>query len=275
MCREYHHLMLLKRRGRAHDPTGVKGMSPGELDWENALNEDRFLYILFLALDGCFRMKCGLVSSEIKDPGLGMGWAYVTEGVPYRDNLLTKTNQMERLTMQIPNFRVVTVAWGLEWVYAQGMSLYSPQESGTCKGRMCPAYRQHPCFRLPPYVGSRTGLRWITQVLSYSSLGSVYNTSEGLQAACESWAWAERHNGLPLESLELAEVDALGTDLRRHVDAAITQSKCYILSQRKTGIVLWDSEGGISAEHGGINVDCGKDGRMRTVPRMATDPKVE
>jgi hypothetical protein len=40
-----------------------------------------------------------------------------------------------------------------------------------------------------------------------------------------------------------------------------TQRWCYILSWRKTRRVLWDSEGGISAEHGGINVYCGKDRR--------------
>ncbi|KAJ7278650.1 hypothetical protein C8J57DRAFT_1221491 [Mycena rebaudengoi] len=114
MCREYHHLLLLKRRGQAHDPRGVKQTAAGELaircptcprpginlpeDWETATEENKFLYILFLALDACFRMKRGLVSSELKDPGLGTGWAYVTEGAPYRVYLLTKTNQVEMST---------------------------------------------------------------------------------------------------------------------------------------------------------------------------------
>ncbi|KAJ7233795.1 hypothetical protein C8J57DRAFT_1249691 [Mycena rebaudengoi] len=114
MCREYRHLLLLKRRGRVHDPRGVKTTAPGELaiqcpacpqpgvnllqDWEKASNEDKFLYILFLALDACFRMKHGLVSSELKDPGLGTGWAYVLESAPYCKYLLTKTNQIEMST---------------------------------------------------------------------------------------------------------------------------------------------------------------------------------
>ncbi|KAJ6629630.1 hypothetical protein B0H10DRAFT_1939616 [Mycena sp. CBHHK59/15] len=31
MCREYRHLLMLKRAGRGHDPTGVEGTKPGEL----------------------------------------------------------------------------------------------------------------------------------------------------------------------------------------------------------------------------------------------------
>jgi hypothetical protein len=55
----------------------------------------RFLYILFIALDACFRLKRRMISSEIKDPGLGMGWAYVTENLPYRHYLLGVTDQKE------------------------------------------------------------------------------------------------------------------------------------------------------------------------------------
>ncbi|KAJ7801214.1 hypothetical protein B0H14DRAFT_3489904 [Mycena olivaceomarginata] len=66
--------------------------------WENAPPEDRFLYILFIALDACFRLKRRMISSEIKDPGLGTGWAYVTENPPYRHYLLTVTEQKEMST---------------------------------------------------------------------------------------------------------------------------------------------------------------------------------
>jgi hypothetical protein len=57
MTRQYRHLLLLKRAGRAHDPSGVFGTAPGELavecpvcpnpkvnlpdGWENAPPEDR------------------------------------------------------------------------------------------------------------------------------------------------------------------------------------------------------------------------------------------
>ncbi|KAJ7782301.1 hypothetical protein DFH07DRAFT_764466 [Mycena maculata] len=52
--------------------------------WETANEEDRKLYILFLALDACFCLKRQMVSSELRDPGLGTGWAYLVENGPYR-----------------------------------------------------------------------------------------------------------------------------------------------------------------------------------------------
>ncbi|KAJ7028284.1 hypothetical protein C8F04DRAFT_1212234 [Mycena alexandri] len=101
MARQWRHLQLLKRGGRGHDPSGVNGTKPGALaiecpacsrpdvnlleGWENASAEDRFLYLLFIALDACFRLKRRLVSSELRDPGLGTGWAYFVEQEPYRD----------------------------------------------------------------------------------------------------------------------------------------------------------------------------------------------
>ncbi|KAJ7462644.1 hypothetical protein B0H11DRAFT_1734840 [Mycena galericulata] len=114
MARQYRHLLMLKRAGRGHDPSGVFGTAPGELavecpvcpnprvnlpeDWEKAAPEDQFLYILFLALDACFRLKRRMISSELKDPGLGTGWAYVMENAPYRHFLLTVTDQKEMST---------------------------------------------------------------------------------------------------------------------------------------------------------------------------------
>ena len=55
----------------------------------------RFLYILFLALDACFRLKRRLISSLLKDPPLGSGWVYMVECFQYRDYLLTVTDQKE------------------------------------------------------------------------------------------------------------------------------------------------------------------------------------
>ncbi|KAJ7017588.1 hypothetical protein C8F04DRAFT_1279172 [Mycena alexandri] len=114
MARQYRHLLMLKRAGRGHDPSGVWGTGAGELavdcpvcpnpkvnlpeGWENAPPEDQFLYILFLALDACFRLKRRMVSSEIKDPGLGTGWAYVVENAPYQHYLKTVTDQKEMST---------------------------------------------------------------------------------------------------------------------------------------------------------------------------------
>ncbi|KAJ7200869.1 hypothetical protein GGX14DRAFT_571878 [Mycena pura] len=114
MARQWRHLWLLMSGGRGHDPSGVLGTAAGELaircpacprpgvnlpeGWENAAEEDRGLYVLFLALDACFRLKRRAVSSELKDPGLGTGWAYMVEWGPYRDYLVTVTDQTEMST---------------------------------------------------------------------------------------------------------------------------------------------------------------------------------
>ncbi|KAJ7042238.1 hypothetical protein C8F04DRAFT_946268 [Mycena alexandri] len=111
ITRQYRHLLLLKWAGRGHDPSGIFGTQPGECavlcparsrpgvnlpdGWENASPERRFLYVLFLALDACFRLKRRMISSELRDPGLGTGWAYFTENEPYRQYLLSVTDQKE------------------------------------------------------------------------------------------------------------------------------------------------------------------------------------
>ena len=55
----------------------------------------RVLYTIFIALDACLHLKRRLVSSELKDPDLGSGWAYMVETEPYRDYLHGVTSQKE------------------------------------------------------------------------------------------------------------------------------------------------------------------------------------
>ncbi|KAJ6453223.1 hypothetical protein C8R47DRAFT_951488, partial [Mycena vitilis] len=114
MVREYRHLLMLKRGGRGHAQSGVYGTTAGELaircpacprpginlpeNWEDTPPQMKFLYTVFLALDACFRLKRRLVSSDLRDPGLGTGWAYFVEQDPYRQFLLTATNQKEMST---------------------------------------------------------------------------------------------------------------------------------------------------------------------------------
>ncbi|KAJ6479771.1 hypothetical protein C8R45DRAFT_1101216 [Mycena sanguinolenta] len=114
MSREYRHLLMLKQGGRGHEAGGVVGTRSGELavvcpccprpevnlpaDWQTASPEDAFLYIVFLAIDACFRLKRRLVSSELKDPPLSDGWAYMVKRRPYREYLLTVTDQKEMST---------------------------------------------------------------------------------------------------------------------------------------------------------------------------------
>jgi hypothetical protein len=128
MVREYSHLLMLKRAGRGHAKSGVMGTTQGVLavlcpccpipgvnlpeGWENAPPEHQYvalpalkrnplitvfrsLYILFIAIDACFRLKRRLVSSVLKDPSLGSGWAYMVETMLYRSYLLTVTDQKE------------------------------------------------------------------------------------------------------------------------------------------------------------------------------------
>ncbi|KAJ7789817.1 hypothetical protein B0H14DRAFT_3572553 [Mycena olivaceomarginata] len=102
---KYRHLLMLKWAGRGHDPSGVWGTGAGKLviecpvcpdpkvnlpeGWENATARRS------VTLDTCFRLKRRMISSEFKDPGLGTGWAYVTENAPYRHFLLTVMDQKE------------------------------------------------------------------------------------------------------------------------------------------------------------------------------------
>ncbi|KAF7321401.1 CxC2 domain-containing protein [Mycena kentingensis (nom. inval.)] len=114
MARQYRHLLLLKRRGRGHALSGIKGTAAGELalrcpacprpginlpaNWEDASPADRCLYVVYLALDACFRLKRRLMGSDIRDPGLGTGWAYFVEWEAYRAYLKTITTQKEMST---------------------------------------------------------------------------------------------------------------------------------------------------------------------------------
>ncbi|KAF7305850.1 CxC2 domain-containing protein [Mycena chlorophos] len=114
MLRAYWHLLALKRAGRGHEPGGVKATRHGQLailcpacprpginlpaDWRSAPSNKQCIYTLFLAMDACFHLKRGMVSSWLKDPGLGTGLAYFVEWIPYRDFLLTITDQQEMST---------------------------------------------------------------------------------------------------------------------------------------------------------------------------------
>ncbi|KAF8137814.1 hypothetical protein K438DRAFT_1996671 [Mycena galopus ATCC 62051] len=105
---------MLKRAGRGHVKSGVMGTPQGDLavkcpacpqpgenlpdDWEAAPPGCQFLYIMFLAIDACFRLKRRMVSSELKDPSLGPGLSYMVETTAYRSYLLSITDQQEMST---------------------------------------------------------------------------------------------------------------------------------------------------------------------------------
>ncbi|KAE9383288.1 hypothetical protein BT96DRAFT_961070 [Gymnopus androsaceus JB14] len=62
-------------------------------DWQQADKKFFFKYFLYLAEDCCFRLKRHLVSSEVRDPGLGTGSSYFVEDKPYREFLKGVTDQ--------------------------------------------------------------------------------------------------------------------------------------------------------------------------------------
>ncbi|KAJ7595933.1 hypothetical protein C8J56DRAFT_1001776 [Mycena floridula] len=66
-------------------------------DWVNATGQrkDRLLYIMFIAVDACFRLKHKIVLSDFKDPGLGTGFSYFVEDEPYHEYVKTLGDQEE------------------------------------------------------------------------------------------------------------------------------------------------------------------------------------
>ncbi|KAG6809653.1 hypothetical protein H0H92_015320 [Tricholoma furcatifolium] len=111
MVREWRHLKAVKRAGRAHDISGIKGTAPGSMaipcracpqpkinlpdGWENAPAETSWLYRLILSQDANFRLKNRLRSSDDKDPSLGPGYAYFLASDEYLTHLANYINEDE------------------------------------------------------------------------------------------------------------------------------------------------------------------------------------
>ncbi|PPQ77497.1 hypothetical protein CVT26_006143 [Gymnopilus dilepis] len=105
---QWRHLKLLKRGGRGNDPSGVEGTKSGELaikcpscpwpginlpdSWQDAPDNMKFLYMVFICMDANFRLKNQLVSNYSQDPGLGIGWAYMVPRKPYEAYVLSRAN---------------------------------------------------------------------------------------------------------------------------------------------------------------------------------------
>ena len=121
MVRQWRHIKMVKRAGRAYDPKGIAATTPGSLailcracplphvnlpeGWENAPPEracvsDCFiflilllipscswLYMLTVAMDANFRLKSRLRGTGTidKELTLGMGWSYFVDNAPYSE----------------------------------------------------------------------------------------------------------------------------------------------------------------------------------------------
>ncbi|KAI9070213.1 hypothetical protein FKP32DRAFT_1558354 [Trametes sanguinea] len=108
---QWRHLKMLQRGGRGHDPSGVCGTQPGELavrcpacphpninlpeNWESISDDLKYMYMLTIAIDACFRLKRRAVSSEDKNPILGSGWAYFLEDTGFKEILSSYQKQDE------------------------------------------------------------------------------------------------------------------------------------------------------------------------------------
>ncbi|KAI9069790.1 hypothetical protein FKP32DRAFT_1559042 [Trametes sanguinea] len=111
---QWRHLKRLKRAGRGHACSGVEGTAPGELavrcpacprpdvnlppNWDSVSDDLKFLYIMSVAIDACFRLKRRAVSNEEKDAILGSGWGFFVEDAGYREVLAGFLDQLEMST---------------------------------------------------------------------------------------------------------------------------------------------------------------------------------
>ncbi|KAF6747236.1 hypothetical protein DFP72DRAFT_821976 [Ephemerocybe angulata] len=104
MVSQWRHLKMLKRAGRGHDAGGIAGTTLGSCaircpscpqpginlpsNWASAPVElRRWIYRLFVSLDGNFKLRRRLVSSNEKDPGYNDGWAYFVEEKGFKEHL--------------------------------------------------------------------------------------------------------------------------------------------------------------------------------------------
>ncbi|KAJ8518864.1 hypothetical protein ONZ45_g4098 [Pleurotus djamor] len=111
VIRQYRHLRMLKRAGRAHVKDGVAKTGKGELalrclacarpgvnlpaDWWKVDPAMRFLYMVFVSLDANFRLKNRLRKSDKIDPGLHTGLAYFVPPKSYNEHVLKHATEAD------------------------------------------------------------------------------------------------------------------------------------------------------------------------------------
>ncbi|KAL1714108.1 hypothetical protein EV715DRAFT_295467 [Schizophyllum commune] len=110
--RIWRYLTRLKQAGRANDTIRApSNVLPGELalpcpacprpgvnlpdNWQDAPAEKRYLYVLFIALDACFRLKRRKISTRERDPSLADGGAYMVESAPFEEYLKNVEDQTD------------------------------------------------------------------------------------------------------------------------------------------------------------------------------------
>ncbi|EMD37240.1 hypothetical protein CERSUDRAFT_29195, partial [Gelatoporia subvermispora B] len=126
IMRKWRYLKFLKRGGRGHEPGGAAATGPGELallcpacphpgknlplDWENAPPWKKWLYRLFIGIDGNFRLKRRKVSSTSVDPCLTNGQAYFVEDEGYKSHIKTFGTRVKEEKNTCNNHDAATLA---------------------------------------------------------------------------------------------------------------------------------------------------------------------
>ncbi|KAF6746959.1 hypothetical protein DFP72DRAFT_822360 [Ephemerocybe angulata] len=106
MVSQWRHLKMLKRAGRGHDLGGISGTTEGSCavrcpscpqpninlpkNWASAPPEIKWMYRLFVSIDGNFKLRRRLVSSNERDPGYNAGWSFFVEENRFKAYLLAK-----------------------------------------------------------------------------------------------------------------------------------------------------------------------------------------
>ncbi|KAK7017231.1 CxC2 domain-containing protein [Favolaschia claudopus] len=98
IIRQYRTLLIMKRAGRGHDPSGAGMNLPDgwdKINWDTMPEDLRYKYFLFLAQDSNFRMVNRNVSSEAKDPVLHDGCGYFVNWSDYSKHLRSHVSEEE------------------------------------------------------------------------------------------------------------------------------------------------------------------------------------
>ncbi|TFK18461.1 hypothetical protein FA15DRAFT_729809 [Coprinopsis marcescibilis] len=99
--RFWHHLKMLQRAGKGHDPQGPSGTKPGELLIE-------FIYTLFVAIDANFKLKGK--ERGLQDVELAPGWGAFVEEEGYRTYTGQYIDQAEINTCESEHDAIVRAA---------------------------------------------------------------------------------------------------------------------------------------------------------------------
>ncbi|KAJ8473473.1 hypothetical protein ONZ45_g16285 [Pleurotus djamor] len=114
MARQFAFLKRMKRAGRGHAATLLCGTLHGQCavpcwacphsdrnlprGWEDVPVDEKYLYMLILAMDANFRLKNRIRANEVSDQPLGSGWGYFVEDQGYRTHLASYVTETDTST---------------------------------------------------------------------------------------------------------------------------------------------------------------------------------